>query len=178
MAYSNSTNPGRIGGEPGVITTSPLPPSVSSARTQADRVHTVVCANPLLAVACARLLVFRLLSHYLVRWSAVITEFVVGLLISVLGLALPVIGQIGGGLIGGFIAGWLATGGVANGAWHGLLAGALGGILLAGFIVISTTVLGVTGVIDPVTGLLGGSGLAAAVLFFAILLAIGGVLRS
>lgn len=122
----------------------------------------------------------------MVRWTAVVTGFVVGLLISVLGLALPVIGQIGGGLIGGFVAGWLAPGGFGSGAWHGLLAGAFGGLLLAGFIVISTTVLGVTGVVDPVAGLLGGGGMAAAVLFLSALLAIdsaiggaiGGALRS
>lgn len=75
-------------------------------------------------------------------------------------------------MIGGFVAGWLAAGGLGSGAWHGLLAGALGGILLAGFVVISTTVLGVTGVIDPVTGLLGGGGIAAAVVFLAALLAV------
>lgn len=103
---------------------------------------------------------------------AVVSGFVVGLLIGVLGLGLPVIGQIGGGLIGGFVAGWLAHGGLVSGAWHGLLAGAFGGMLLAGFIVISTTVLGVTGVVDPVAGLLGGGGLVAAVVFLSALLAI------
>lgn len=108
----------------------------------------------------------------MVRWMAVVSGFVVGLFVSVLGLALPVIGQIGGGLIGGFVAGWLAPGGFGSGAWHGLLAGAFGGILLAGFIVISTTVLGVTGVVDPVAGLLGGGGLVAAVVFLSVLLAI------
>lgn len=120
----------------------------------------------------------------MVRWIAVIIGFMVGVLIGVVGLALPVIGQIGAGLIGGFVAGWLASGGLVSGTWHGLLAGAFGGVLLAAFIVISTTVLGVTGVIDPVAGMIGG-GTAVVVLFLAALLAIdsaiggaiGGALR-
>jgi hypothetical protein len=122
----------------------------------------------------------------MVRWIAVIIGFMVGVLVGVVGLALPVIGQIGAGLIGGFVAGWLAAGGLVSGTWHGLLAGAFGGVLLAAFIVIITSVLGVSGVIDPVSGLIGGGGTAVAVLFLAALLAIdsaiggaiGGVLRS
>lgn len=105
------------------------------------------------------------------EWRAVTIGFGIALVIGVLGLALPVIGQIGGGLLGGFVAGSLAGGGLSRGAWHGLLAGALGGLLLAIFVAVGTTVLGVA-INEAVSGLLGGAGLLLVGAFLAALLAI------
>lgn len=122
----------------------------------------------------------------MVRWLAVITGFVVGLLISVIGLVLPPFGQIGGGLIGGFVAGYLSGPGLGRGAWHGLLSGALGGLIIAMFVAIGSALLGLTGVVDPVGALFGGAGLATVALLLGFLLAldsaiggaIGGALKS
>jgi len=122
----------------------------------------------------------------MVRWLAVITGFVVGLLISAIGLVLPPFGQIGGGLIGGFVAGYLSGPGLGRGAWHGLLAGSLGGLIIAIFVAIGSTLLGLTGVVDPVGALFGGAGVVTVVLILGFLLAldsalggaIGGALKS
>ena len=121
----------------------------------------------------------------MVDWRAVTIGFVVGLVISVLGLALPVIGQIGGGLVGGFVAGYLAGGGLWSGAVHGLLAGALGGLILVLFVSVGTATLGFV-LNESVAGLLGGAGVFAVGVFLAALLAldsaiagaIGGVLEA
>ena len=121
----------------------------------------------------------------MVDWRAVTAGFGVGLVISVLGLALPVIGQIGGGLIGGFVAGYLAGGGLGRGAAHGLLAGVLGGLILVIFVSVGTAVLGIT-INEAVGGLLGGAGLFVVGVFLAAIFAldsaiagaIGGALRS
>ena len=122
----------------------------------------------------------------MVRWLAVITGFVVGLLISAIGLVLPPFGQIGGGLIGGFVAGYLSGPGLGRGAWHGLLAGSLGGLIIAIFVAIGSTLLGLTGVVDPIGALFGGAGVVTVVLILGFLLAldsalggaIGGALKS
>ena len=103
-------------------------------------------------------------------WRAIGIGFIVGLTVAVVGLALPIIGQIGGGL--------------GSGAWHGLLAGAFGALLVAVFVFVGATFLGVT-VTDPVNAIVGGAGLSLVVLFLAALFAldsalagaIGGALR-
>lgn len=121
----------------------------------------------------------------MVDWRAATIGFVVGLAISVVGLGLPVIGQIGGGLVGGFVAGYLAGGGLGRGAWHGLIAGVLGGLVLVVFVAAATTVLGFA-LADTVSGLLGGAGVFVVGLFLALVFAldsalagaIGGALKS
>jgi uncharacterized MnhB-related membrane protein len=117
-------------------------------------------------------------------WRAVGIGFLVGLIVATVGLALPIIGQIAGGLVGGFLAGYLAGGGLGSGAWHGLLAGAVGGLLIAVFVFVGTSLLGVT-VTEPVNAIVGGAGLSLVVVFLSLLFAldsalagaIGGTLR-
>jgi len=112
-------------------------------------------------------------------WRAVGIGFIVGLVIATVGLALPIIGQIGG-----FIAGYLAGGGLGSGAWHGLLAGAIGGLIIAVFVFVGASLLGLT-VTEPVNAVVGGAGLTAVVVFLSVLFAldsaiagaIGGALR-
>ena len=104
-------------------------------------------------------------------WRAVGVGFIVGLVIATVGLALPIIGQIGGGLIGGFLAGYLGGGGLGSGAWHGLLAGAIGGLIIAVFVFVGTSLLGLT-VTEPVNAVVGGAGLTAVVVFLSILFAL------
>jgi hypothetical protein len=107
----------------------------------------------------------------MVDWRAVLTGFAAGLVISIIGLGLPIIGQIGGGLIGGFIAGYLSGGGLASGAWHGLLAGVLGGLVLTVVISLGTALFGFA-INEGVSGLLGGVGLFFIGVFLAALLAV------
>ena len=111
----------------------------------------------------------------MVNWRAVTIGFVIGLLVAIVGFALPVIGQIGAGLIGGFVAGYLAGGGLWRGAVHGLLAGALGGLFITVFVAVAITFLGVV-TLQPAGGLLGGLGIAGIGLFLAFLFALDSAL--
>lgn len=106
----------------------------------------------------------------MVDWNAVGFGFVVGLVIGVLGLAVPGIGQIGGGLVGGFVAGYMAGGGLGRGAWHGLIAGALGGLLLAVIVGLGTLTVGLA--IDAPLGVFGGAGIFVIGIILALILAI------
>lgn len=65
------------------------------------------------------------------NWRAVAVGFVLLVVIGTAGASVPVVGQIGAGLVGGFAAGSLAGGGPGRGAWHGLLAGSLAGLCIA-----------------------------------------------
>ena len=65
------------------------------------------------------------------NWRAVAVGVVLLVVIGAAGLSVPVVGQIGAGLVGGFAAGYLAGGGPGRGAWHGLVAGSLAGLGLA-----------------------------------------------
>ncbi|WIV68225.1 DUF5518 domain-containing protein [Natrialbaceae archaeon AArc-T1-2] len=102
------------------------------------------------------------------NWRAVMIGFVVAVVIGIVGIALPGLGQLTAGLLGGFVAGYLAGGGLLSGFWHGLLAGALGGIVGGLIIAVAVGVAGLA--LGPVGGLL--SGLAGVGIFgFAVLVA-------
>lgn len=104
------------------------------------------------------------------NWRAVAGGFVVLLLAGLIGLQLPLLGQIGAGLIGGFAAGYLAGGGFGNGAWHGLLAGSITGIVLTLFLALLGGLLGLGA--GPVGGFLGGAGVLLVGVFVTLLFAI------
>lgn len=99
------------------------------------------------------------------EWRAVGLGFIVELVVGLIGLAVPGIGQLFAGLVGGFVAGYSARGGLLSGAWHGLLAGGLAGFLLALVIGMGSLALG------PIGALIGG-GLALVVLLLTVVLAI------
>ncbi len=61
-------------------------------------------------------------------WRAVAWGTLVFLVVAAFGTAIPVVGQIGAGLLGGAVAGYLAGGGLGNGAYHGLIAGSVTGV--------------------------------------------------
>jgi hypothetical protein len=115
------------------------------------------------------------------NWRAIAIGFVVLVVAGVAGSVLPVVGQIGAGLIGGFVAGYLAEGGLLRGGWHGLVAGSIAGIVLSVLLALVVTAFGALA--TPDLGLLGGAGvlvtgLAVTVLFAldsAIAGAIGGL---
>ena len=65
------------------------------------------------------------------NWRAVGIGFTLELLLGVIGLLVPGIGQLVAGLVGGFVAGYIGSTTIRSGLWHGLLAGSLGGFLLA-----------------------------------------------
>jgi hypothetical protein len=90
------------------------------------------------------------------QWRAVAVGFVVVLVVGAVGLTLPVVGQVGAGLVGGFAAGYLAGGGAGNGAWNGLLAGAISGVLLTVAVALVGGLVGLAA--GPLGGLLGGAG--------------------
>ena len=117
------------------------------------------------------------------NWRAVVTGFIVAFVLGLLGVAVPVFGQAGAGLVGGFVAGYLGSRSLLGGAWHGLLAGALGALVFAVLVLLAGSVLaGLTGSIEAV---LGTAGIVTLVLAVGGLLAlpsavggaIGGVLR-
>jgi hypothetical protein len=117
----------------------------------------------------------------MVNWRAVLTGFVVELVLGVFAFAIPGVGHAAAGLIGGFVAGWMVGGGLWRGAWHGFLAGALGGIVVAVLALLFGLVLTATGIVPA--GILGvGVGLFALVVFGLLALdsaiagAIGGLL--
>ena len=107
-------------------------------------------------------------------WRAVGVGFVVLLVVGAIGLQLPLIGQIGAGLIGGFAAGYLAGGGLGSGAWHGLLAGSITGIVLTLFLALLGGVLGLGA--GPLGGFLGGAGVLLVGVFVTLLFAIDSAL--
>lgn len=111
-------------------------------------------------------------------WKAVGWGFVVFLTVATFGAGLPVVGQLGAGLVGGFIAGYLAGGGAVNGAWHGLLAGSATGLAFTLLVAFAGGLL-----VGPLGGLVGASillvGLVVTVLFgldSALAGAVGGLL--
>ncbi|KTG08845.1 hypothetical protein AUR64_13595 [Haloprofundus marisrubri] len=109
-------------------------------------------------------------------WRAVGVGFVVLLVVGAVGLSVPILGQIGAGLIGGFAAGYLAGGGLGRGAWHGLVAGSISGIALTIFVALLGGLLGFAG--GPLGGLVAGGGIlvvgAVITLLFAIDSALAG----
>lgn len=117
-------------------------------------------------------------SPCMTNWRAVLIGFVVEIVLGVVGLLLPGIGQLAAGLIGGFVAGYIAKAGLGGGAWHGLLAGSIGGIILAIFLTIAVTIIGTIG-LGPFGPLLGSFTFLAAIMvaiLFAIDSAIGGAI--
>ena len=113
-------------------------------------------------------------------WRAVGWGFLVLLVVAIFGAGIPILGQIGAGLVGGFVAGYVGGGGLARGAWHGLLAGSITGIVFTALLALGGGLL--TGPVGPIVG--GGIlvvGLVATLLFAvdsAIAGAIGGLLKS
>jgi hypothetical protein len=80
------------------------------------------------------------------NWRAVGIGFLIELVLSIVLVVVPGLGQLAAALIGGFAAGYVAGGGLTSGFWHGLLAGALGGILVAVIIgLFGSAVLGLGG---------------------------------
>jgi hypothetical protein len=104
----------------------------------------------------------------MVNWRAVLTGFVVEVVLGVFAFALPGVGHAAAGIVGGFIAGWMAGGGFWNGGVHGLLAGALGGLLVVAFIVVASALASVAFVPAGILGF--GAAVFAFVVF--VLLAI------
>ncbi len=111
------------------------------------------------------------------NWRAVAVGFVLVVVVGTAGVSVPVVGQLGAGLVGGFAAGYLAGGGPGSGAWHGLVAGSLAGLTVAvviGFF--GGLVGGVSG--GPLGALVGGFGafvvVAALTLLFAADSAVAG----
>jgi len=108
-------------------------------------------------------------------WRAVGVGFVVIVVAGLLSASVPVVGQIGAGLIGGFAAGYVAGGGLARGAWHGLLAGSITGVVvtlaLSLFGGLLVTVSG-----GPLGGFLGGAGVLVVGVFLTVLFALDSAL--
>ena len=103
-------------------------------------------------------------------WRAVAVGFVVLLVVGAVGLQLPLVGQIGAGLIGGFAAGDLAGGGLGNGAWHGLLAGSITGIVLTLVLALLGGAVGLG--FGPLGALVGGAGILALGVVLTVLFAV------
>ena len=91
-------------------------------------------------------------------WRAVVWGAAVFLVIAAFGTAVPIVGQLGAGLVGGAVAGYLAGGGLGGGAYHGLLAGSVTGIVYTLFFALLGGVLGLAGG-GPFGGLVGGVGI-------------------
>lgn len=114
------------------------------------------------------------------NWRAVGLGFLVLLVVALFGAGLPVLGQIGAGLVGGFVAGYVAGGGFVSGAWHGLVAGSITGVVFTAILALAGGLLS-----GPLAGIVGGGilfvGLALTVLFAvdsALAGAIGGALKT
>lgn len=90
------------------------------------------------------------------NWSAVAIGFVVLVVAGIAGSVVPVVGQIGAGLLGGFAAGYLAGGGLLRGSWHGLVAGSIAGVVLSVLLAVVVTAFG--SLTTPEMGVLGGAG--------------------
>lgn len=112
-------------------------------------------------------------------WRAVGWGFLVLLVVAIFGAQIPILGQIGAGLIGGFVAGYVAGGGWASGAWHGLVAGSITGVVFTALLALGGGLL--SGPAAPIVS--GGIlvvGVVATLLFAidsAIAGAIGGLLK-
>ncbi|WP_318568393.1 DUF5518 domain-containing protein [Salinigranum marinum] len=65
------------------------------------------------------------------NWRAVAVGFALLVVIGTAGVSVPVVGQLGAGLVAGFAAGYVAGGGPGRGAWHGLVAGSIAGLVVA-----------------------------------------------
>lgn len=107
-------------------------------------------------------------------WRAVGWGFLVILVIGIFGAGVPVLGQIGAGLVGGFVAGYVAGGKWTRGAWHGLVAGSITGVVF-------TLLLAVGGglISGPAAPIVGGGILVVGIfvtLLFAIDSAIAGAI--
>ncbi|SFR50565.1 DUF5518 domain-containing protein [Halogeometricum limi] len=107
-------------------------------------------------------------------WRAVGVGFLLILVVGTVGLSVPVIGQIGAGLVGGFAAGYLAGGTLGNGAWNGLIAGSLSGLVLTLLLSLLGGALGLAG--GPLGALLGGAGVFLVGLFVTVLFAVDSAL--
>ncbi|MUV56347.1 hypothetical protein SAMN04487947_3000 [Halogeometricum rufum] len=103
-------------------------------------------------------------------WRAVAVGFVVILVVGAVGLSLPLLGQIGAGLVGGFAAGYLAGGTLGDGAWNGLLAGSISGVVLTLVLALLGSVLGLAG--GPLGAFLGGAGVFLVGLVVTVLFAV------
>ncbi len=102
----------------------------------------------------------------MVNWRAVIIGFVVEVVLGVVGLAVPVLGQAAAAVIGGGVAGYIANRGILSGGWHGLLAGAFGGIVLGVVLGLAVTLVGI-GLTGP-----GGVVAGASVFFTVVIIAL------
>ena len=107
-------------------------------------------------------------------WRAVGVGFLLILVVGAVGLTLPVLGQIGAGLVGGFAAGYLAGGSLGDGAWNGLLAGSVSGIVLTLLLSVLGGALGLAG--GPLGAFLGGAGVLLVGLFATLLFAVDSAL--
>ena len=104
------------------------------------------------------------------NWRAVGWGFLTFLVVAVLGSAVPVVGQLGAGVLGGLVAGYLAGGGLWNGAVHGAIAGSLTGIAYALLFAFFGSLLGLAA--GPLGGLLGGAGVFVLGLFVTLVFAL------
>ena len=91
------------------------------------------------------------------NWRAVGVGFVVLVVVGTAGVSVPVVGQIGAGLLGGFAAGYLAGESPGRGAWHGLIAGSLAGFVVALVVAFFGGLLGGVAA-GPLGALVGGFG--------------------
>jgi hypothetical protein len=108
-------------------------------------------------------------------WRAVAVGFVVLVVVGSVGLSVPVVGQLGAGIVGGFAAGYLAGGGLGRGAWHGFVAGSLTGVVLTlGLAFVGSLAGGAGG--GPFGALLGGAGVFVVGLLLTALFAVDSAL--
>ena len=117
------------------------------------------------------------------NWRAVGSGLAIELILGLVGLLVPGVGQFIAGLVGGFVAGYIASTSIRSGLWHGLLAGSLGGFLLAVpiGIVVGVASIGL-GLMDQLGSLVAGLGTSVIVLLIAVILgansALGGAIGS
>jgi hypothetical protein len=91
------------------------------------------------------------------NWRAVAVGFALLVVIGTAGVSVPVVGQLGAGLVAGFAAGYVAGGGPGRGAWHGLVAGSIAGLVVALVVAFLGDAVGV-GSDGPLSALVGGFG--------------------
>lgn len=116
-------------------------------------------------LAAIELLPGPALDRVMTNWRAVGIGFLVTVVVGLVGVVVPGIGQLFAGLVGGFVAGYTAGGGLLGGTWHGLLAGGLAGFLLALVIGLGSLALG------PIGAIVGG-GIVIVVLLLTVVLAL------
>lgn len=107
-------------------------------------------------------------------WRAVAVGFLVIVVVGAVGLSLPVVGQIGAGLLGGFAAGYLAGGSLGNGAWNGLVAGSISGLVLTVGLALLGSLVGLAG--GPIGSVIGGGGVLVVGLVVTLLFAVDSAL--